>query len=371
MLLVEADGKALFRTFGIPVPMGDERGVPKTVGPWIVKAQVPMGGRGKAGGVRRCLTAEGALLESKAMIGARLNGHKVNSVLIEQEAQGAERYLSLSIDPMSYGVRVIYLRSGGVEVEREAELGRVGGVCAPEHEEICSTLGRLLENEPDRDLIMEIGGKLASLFCERELLLAEINPLFVGPNSAVAGDAKVLLDLNAVPRQPEIRMLIEARPETYVDAVRKLNEGFDYIEIDPEGEIGLLTTGAGLSMMLIDELTASGQRPLNFLDIRTGQLRRSPHRIVRAMEWMTERSSLKVVLVNIFAGITDLLEFSELLADALAQTPTMRVPVVARLVGRGQEEAARYLAERCPGMLVTPDLQLALSEVKRLAGAPA
>jgi succinyl-CoA synthetase beta subunit len=123
-------------------------------------------------------------------------------------------------------------------------------------------------------------------------------------------------------------------------------------------------------MMLIDELTASGQRPLNFLDIRTGQLRGSPHRIVQAMKWMTERSSLKVVLVNIFAGITDLLEFSELLADALAQTPMMRVPVVARLVGRGQEEAARHMAERCPGMLVTPDLQLALSEVKRLAGAP-
>ena len=137
----------------------------------------------------------------------------------------------------------------------------------------------------------------------------------------MAGDAKVVVDLNAVERQPRIAALIEARPDIYADANRKLREGFDYVELDPDGEIGLVTTGAGLSMMLIDELTARGMKPLNFCDIRTGQMRGSPARLIRVLEWITSRPSLRAVLVNIFAGITDLAEFGGLLATAMEQTP--------------------------------------------------
>src|SRR4029079_10629877 len=130
----------------------------------------------------------------------------------------------------------------------------------------------------------------------------------------VAGDAKVVVDLGAVERQPRIAALIEQRPQTYADANRKLVEGFDYVELDPDGEIGLVTTGAGLSMMLIDELTAHGMKPLNFCDIRTGQMRGSPSRVMRVLEWITARPSLRAVLVSVFAGITDLGEFGKLLA---------------------------------------------------------
>ena len=165
--------------------------------------------------------------------------------------------------------------------------------------------------------------------------------------------------------------MIVARPGIYTDAVRKITEGFDYVELDPSGEIGLLTTGAGLSMMLIDELTARGGKPLNFLDIRTGQLRGSPQRIIHALTWMAERPSLKVVLVNIFAGITDLAEFSTLLADALEKTPHMQAPVVARLVGRGAATAKANLAQRRPGMLVTEDLQESLDAIGKIIGRAA
>ena len=137
----------------------------------------------------------------------------------------------------------------------------------------------------------------------------------------MAGDAKVVVDLNAVQRQPRISAMIAARPDIYADANRKLREGFDYVELDPDGEIGLVTTGAGLSMMLIDELTARGGKPLNFCDIRTGQMRGSPARLQRVLEWIAARPSLRVVLVNIFAGITDLAEFATLLATAIEQTP--------------------------------------------------
>ena len=373
MLLIEADGKALFRAFGIAVPdglvvTGDVPALPGP-GPWMVKAQVPVGGRGKVGGVRQCATPDEVAAAARAMLGTRLKGHAVDSVLVEQTVAGAERYLSLSVDPASYGVRVIYIAGGGVDVEQAAESGGAGKVCAPDRASVAAILSDILTDDADRVALMALGEKLADLLLSRELMLAEINPLFVGPAGCIAGDAKVVIDLNAVELgQPELRALIEARPSVYTDAIRKLQEGFDYVELDPEGEIGLLTTGAGLSMMLIDELTARGGKPLNFLDIRTGQLRGSPQRIIHALTWMAERPSLKVVLVNIFAGITDLAEFAVLLADALEQTPQMRAPIVARLVGRGAAAAAKILAERRPGMLVTEDLEESLAAVGTLIG---
>jgi len=155
----------------------------------------------------------------------------------------------------------------------------------------------------------------------------------------------------------------------YADACRKLTEGFDYVELDPEGEIGLVTTGAGLSMMLIDELTARGAKPLNFCDIRTGQMRGSPARLIRVLEWITARPSLKAVLVNIFAGITDLGEFAGLLAAAVTASPGLHVPVVARLVGRNAADAKRILAAALPDMLVTEDLAEALARIDAIVGA--
>lgn len=375
MLLIEADGKALFHAFGIDVPQGvvitgDIPPLPGH-GPWMVKAQIPVGGRGKAGGIRKCDNTDAVASATRAMLGTRLKGHAVDAVLVEQTATGTEKYLSLSIDPASYGIRVIYFANGGVDVEQAAESGGAGKVCAPDRAAIAKTLSDILTNDPDRAALLALGEKLADLLLTRELMLAEINPLFVSPTGCVAGDAKVVIDLNAIDRQPEIRALIEARPTAYTDAIRKIQEGFDYVELDPEGEIGLLTTGAGLSMMLIDELTARGGKPLNFLDIRTGQLRGSPQRIINALSWMAERPSLKVVLVNIFAGITDLAEFSTLLADALDQTPQMRAPVVARLVGRGAAAAKATLAQRRPGMLVTEDLEESLSAVGKIIGRAA
>ena len=136
--------------------------------------------------------------------------------------------------------------------------------------------------------------------------------------------------------------------------------------VDPEGEIGLLTTGAGLSMMLIDELRGRGLRPYNFLDVRTGGLRGDPRRLVDVLQWMTAATRLRVLLVNIFAGITDLAEFAGLLGQALDAVPSLRVPVVARLVGPGLEGARAQLAVR--GIDVETDLDLAVARVRERLG---
>ena len=369
MLLVEADGKALFAAFRIAVPAGVVVGAGAApalpAGPWMVKAQVPVGGRGKAGGVVRCVDAAGVAEAVAAQIGMRLKGHTVQACLVEQVARGAEFFLSVVLDPACYGIRVLFHAAGGVDIEQAGGVASI--LCPPEVDAIAAAVASLVADEPAawRGELVAIGRRLGELMLARELLLAEINPLFVSEFGCVAGDAKVVVDLNAIARQPEIAALLRARPGVYADAVRKIDEGFDYVELDPAGEIGLVTTGAGLSMMLIDEMTARGLRPLNFLDIRTGQLRGSPARLVRVLGWIAARPSVKVVLVNIFAGITDLGEFARLLADAVQQSPGLRVPIVARLVGRGADEARRVLAERLPGMVVEEDLDAALAHVAR------
>jgi succinyl-CoA synthetase beta subunit len=373
VLLIEADGKALFVEHGIPVPMGVvvTGVVPKLPndGPWMVKAQVPVGGRGKAGGIVRCQSPAEVAAAVGRMLGSRLKGHEVDACLVEQVAAGQERYLAIMVDAASYGLRVIYSAQGGVEIERSGSAQ--GRLCPPHPGAVEEALAELIADEPEawRGQVAAIGKSLARMLLAQELALAEINPLFVSDAGCVAGDAKIVIDLNAIGRQPRIAALIAARPAIYADACRKIAEGFDYVELDPHGEIGLVTTGAGLSMMLIDELTARGAKPLNFCDIRTGQMRGSPERLIRVLEWITSRSSLKAVLVNIFAGITDLGEFARLLATAIQASPALKVPVVARLVGRNAAEAKRILNEAQPGMLVTEDLKDALERIDAIVGA--
>jgi succinyl-CoA synthetase beta subunit len=373
VLLIEADGKALFAEHGIPVPAGVlvTDGIPVLPpgpGPWMVKAQVPVGGRGKAGGVVACASGADATAAVTRMLGQRLKGHRVEACLVEQAATGEERYLAIMVDAASYGLRVLYAAQGGIDIETAGSAH--DRLCPPHPGAVAEALADLLADEPEawRAPIAASGRNLATMLIARELALAEINPLFVSAAGCVAGDAKVVVDLNAVDRQPRIAAMIAARPAIYADANRKLTEGFDYVELDPAGEIGLVTTGAGLSMMLIDELTARGAKPLNFCDIRTGQMRGSPERLMRVLAWITARSSLRAVLVNIFAGITDLAEFATLLATAIERTPALTVPVVARLVGRGAGEAARILAERQPEMVVTEDLEVALARIEDIVG---
>ncbi len=366
MLLVEADGKALFRQYGIPVPAGEvvrDAAWQPPQGPRVVKAQVTVGGRGKAGGVALTRDAAETTAALKRILGGSIKGHQVHACLVEAPASGRECYLSLMVDAEAGAVRVTFIPEGGVEVESHALTPAMTRLCAPEAAAIEAALAALT-GEP---AVRAIGAALARLFLEQELMLAEINPLFLGPQGAVAGDAKLVLDGNALHRQPGQEKLLRANAALYPDALRKLDEGFDYVELDAQGGIGLITTGAGLSMMLVDELSARGARPINFLDIRTGQLRGSPARLIRVLDWLSEHPSLKVLFVNIFAGITDQREFAKLLAEALKAQPTRGVPVVARLVGNGSEEARAWLAQERPDITIFEDLEGAIARVAELA----
>jgi succinyl-CoA synthetase beta subunit len=377
MLLIEADGKALFRSCGIAVPAGVmvEAGTALPAlpgnGPWIVKAQVPVGGRGKAGGVVVCGTRQEAADAVQGMIGTSIRGHLVRACLIEQTIQGIEAYVSLVVDAAEGAVRLMYSADGGVDIEQAA---RQGGMksrsCGADLTSVRAGIAALAAAMPPAEALTfrPVAEKLAELLFEKELLLAEINPLFRTPDGAVAGDAKIVVDTNALERQDDLRAFVDLRPQIYRDTWRKVHEGFDFIDLDDNGSIGLVTTGAGLSMMLIDELVSRGGAPVNFCDIRTGQFRGSPDRLIRVLEWLAESKNLRVVFVNIFAGITDLGEFARLLVQALDRAP-LRVPVIARLVGTGERAAIEYLKSAKPELAVYSDMEPALAKVIATAAA--
>jgi succinyl-CoA synthetase beta subunit len=372
MYLLEHDAKQLLARHGLPVPPGklitdpaDAASLPP--GPWVVKAQITAGGRGKAGLIRTADTTAEVTARSRDIIGKSAKGRTVLAVRVEQQVNGAaETYLSMMLDPAGDGVRIIMAAQGGVEIETLPREALKTATALPDAETLAAAAARLASTIPGAagKALAEAGRAMAAAFVAEEALLTEINPLFVYPDGRwVAGDAKMVTDDSALPRQPRQRALLADVCGAYVETTLKDAHGCDYVVVDPEGEIALLTTGAGLSMMLIDEMRGAGLKPYNFLDIRTGGLRGETKRLVNVLKWMREGRNVKVLLINIFAGITELGEFSRLLVSALKDVPEFRVPVVARLVGNGMEAARGVLAQA--GITLHSDLDAALSEVRK------
>ncbi len=260
-------------------------------------------------------------------------------------------------------VRTSTVSDGGVDIEDGGEALK-SKIAAPDEASMIAATNALAADQPDalQTVITDAAARLVPAFLQHEAMMLEINPLFVLDDGGwVAGDAKMVIDENALFRQPEVSKFIDARDPVYWETQAKRDHGFDYVEIDPQGEIGLLTTGAGLSMMLVDELIGSGLKPFNFLDLRSGGLRGDPSRIIQVMNWMADGPNVGVVLVNIFAGITHLGEFTELLLRAFKETPRLQVPVVARLVGNGLEDARKIIEESGEPITLEPDLAKAIA----------
>ena len=376
MLILEHDAKTILAAEGVRVPAGTlaaaaDAPPPDFPAPWFVKAQVPAGGRGKAGGIVRAETPGEMKAALARLLGSRLKGHPVRECRIEAAVgDAAEAYFSLSVDPRSGRVIVLLSAEGGVEIENEA--GRAGlraDLCRRDSGAIAASAAKLAEKLPDPAglALADAGEILGELFCRLEATQIEINPLLVhADGSWTAGDAKVIVDEAAFPRQELFAELVRGRAHAYPEAALKLEQDFDYVELDPEGEIGLVTTGAGLSMQLIDEMLEAGVRPYNFCDIRSGTFRGSPARLIWTMQQIAKGKSMRAVLVNIFAGVTHLGELAGLLLQARAAVPELDVPVIVRLVGNGLDEAKEILAASDAAFTLETDLEQA---VRRCAEA--
>ncbi len=376
MYLLEHDAKQLLARHHIPAPQGslllnsaDLNALPP--GPWVVKGQITAGGRGKAGLIRTADSAADVSARAAEIIGKTAKGRSVNAVRVEQQVHDAgEAYVSMMLDPAAAGVRIIMAAQGGMEIEALPRDALKTATAAPDVAALAAAAEKLAASFPGAagKALAEAGRAMAAAFLAEEALLIEINPLFVHADGRwLAGDAKFVTDDSALPRQPQQRSLLADTCGAYVETALKDAHGCDYVVVDPAGEIALLTTGAGLSMMLIDEMRGAGLKPYNFLDIRTGGLRGETKRLVNVLNWMREGRQVKVLLINIFAGITELGEFSRLLVSALKDVPEFRVPVVARLVGNGMEAARGVLAEA--GITLHSDLDAALAEVRKHLGA--
>src|SRR5262245_39390658 len=368
MMLLEHDAKELLAAEGVPVPMGmltttvDAEPPATLAAPWMVKAQIPVGGRGKAGGIRRAETAAELRQSLSELLGRTIKGQAVDACRVEQCIEGMECYFSVSLDATQGRLRVLLSSQGGVDIEAHA--GRVlsADVAFKEREviEAAHQLAGIMAS-PVRDTLIGAAERLIAEFFAFEATLLEVNPLFIRPNGAwTAGDLKLAIDDNALVRQPRLRDLIHRRTAAYPETVLKLDHGFDFVVVDPDGEIGLVTTGAGLSMQMLDELAERGHRDFNFCDIRTGELRGDAARLVHVFRWIAAGPKVRSVLINFFAGITHLGDVAKLLVEALNAVPELGVPVTARLIGNGYDEAIAVFGAAGNPLRVEPDLDRAI-----------
>ncbi|HVV32072.1 MAG TPA: ATP-grasp domain-containing protein [Vitreimonas sp.] len=369
MMLLEHDAKELLRARGLPVPQATlvrarDAHSASLSAPVVVKAQAPVGGRGKAGGIVLCQTEAEASTALARILGMQIKGHAVRACRLEAPvAYQSEAYLSFMVDPAHANVRVLMSASGGVEIESQQE-NLLATSAEANANAIAAAAAALAAPLPAKigEALVAAATPLAEAFIALEATLLEINPLFVAADGAwTIGDAKLVLDDNAYERSAAFEELMARQADLYPEMAFKLAHGFDYVELDPQGDIGLITTGAGLSMQLVDELTARGLKPFNFCDIRTGGFRGEPDRLIDVLQRIAAGPNIRTALINFFAGSTDLAEIARLLLLALERVPAFNVPVVARMIGNNYDAARGIIADAGDPIRVEPDLEKAIA----------
>ena len=384
MDLLEYQGKQLFAQYGIPVPEGkravtssEARAAAEGLGfPVVIKAQVQIGGRGKAGGIKLAKDADEAETHAEAILGMDIRGLTVHEVWVERASDiAAEYYAAVVFDRGAKQPLVMLSSMGGMDVEQIAE----------EHPEAIARLhvdplvgflpfhGRRLAYESgiDADVIRPVGSMLAKLydaFTKLDAMLLEVNPLIVtGDREVVALDAKVSVDDNALGRHQEVAEMRNPSAEDPQEQMAK-ERGITYVKLG--GDIGILGNGAGLVMSTLDVVAQAGGKPANFLDVGGGA---KAEEIVQALEVLLSDAQVKAVLFNIFGGITRCDEVANGILQALDQID-VRVPIVVRLDGTNDEEGRRILAEAdAPQLHPAKTMLEAAARVVELAktGAPA
>jgi len=358
MKLHEYQARDLLAKYGIPVTgggvastPGEVRQIAEQIGSKVVvKAQVFVGGRGKAGGVKLADTPDEAEKVAGQILGMDIKGLTVEKVLVaEAISYQKEIYLGAVLDRGTKSVVMIASSEGGVEIEEVAKTNPDAIIKVPAHPHL-----GLLDYQA-RDLAFGIGltdGKQArqfasiakalyQVFAENDASLVEINPLVIRQDGALqALDSKVLLDDSGLFRHPELEALRDSSDEP--EAEQKAREaGITFIKLD--GNIGCMVNGAGLAMATMDVIKLFGGEPANFLDIGGGA---GKDKVKAALQIILADPNVKAVLFNIFGGITRVDEVAKGIIAALEEIDT-KVPMVARLVGTN-EEAGRALLENSP-----------------------
>ncbi len=380
MNLHEYQAKKLFEEYGIPVPSGRPahsikealRHAADSQGPWVVKAQVHAGGRGKAGGVKFCDSLDKVESVVRDLLGKRLvtkqsgpEGQPVNCVLVQRASNIAgELYLAMLVDRQAGRVAVIASEAGGMDIEE---------VAATEPDKIlsftidpllgllqyqCRGLGQKLGlDAKKRKQLAAILPAMYRLFLDKDLALVEINPLIITDTGDLeALDAKVAVDDNALYRQTA---LAEWRDPTQEDPKENTARRYDLNYVSLSGNIGCMVNGAGLAMATMDVIKLYGGEPANFLDVGGNA---TADKVAEAFKLLVSDAKVAAILVNIFGGIVR----CDLIAEGIIQAVKevgVHVPVVVRLEGTNVGRGRAILAETRLPITTADDLSDAAQKV--------
>ena len=383
MKIHEYQAKDIFRQAGIPVPEGrlltssDEATEATRMiagNPWVVKAQVHAGGRGKGGGVKVVNDPQAVISTTELLLKTSLvtpqtgpDGVNVNKVLVEQGVNiQKELYLGMVIDRKMGRPTMIFSQAGGMAIEEVAKetpeliwkeyVDPATGWLPYQSRNLIYRLDPLPSSAVVKQL-MAVMAKVYNIFVTRDCSLVEINPLVITAEEQVfAVDAKMNFDDNALFRQKELLALDDPSEEDPLDLMAK-EHNLNYIRLD--GNIGAMVNGAGLAMATLDLIKAAGAEPANFLDAGGGA---NEEMIAKGFEIILKDPRVKAILVNIFGGILrcDVLARGVV---AAAQKNQIAVPLIVRLEGTNVEEGRKILENSDLTFLLAKDLAEAADHV--------
>ena len=378
MKIHEYQAKDILARYGIPIQPGRVAYTPEEAeeiarelgGPVVIKAQVYVGGRGKAGGIQFGDTPEQARAAAAKVLGMDIKGLTVEKVLVVSKLEIKEEYyLGIILDRKSQAPVVMVSKAGGIDIEEVAAttpekiirqpIDMRWGLRSFEARSILARAG--LPHQ-----VIAKGGAiltaLAKAFIESDASLAEINPLALTANGQVqAADAKILIDDNGLFRQKEYAAWAESEESNPLEFEAK-QEGLTYVKLD--GNIGVIGNGAGLVMTTLDMVARVGGKPANFLDIGGG----AKAEIMRkALSFVARDPQVKGILVNIFGGITRGEEVAKGVIMAQADLPK-GMPIVVRLSGTGSEEGKEMLKQH-PGLDWGKDMREAAQKIVAVVGS--
>ncbi|PIE53555.1 ADP-forming succinate--CoA ligase subunit beta [Candidatus Fermentibacteria bacterium] len=372
MKLHEFQGKEMLRSYGVSVPESLVGYFPDEVWklsmqiglPCVVKAQVLIGGRGKAGGVRYCTDFAQVRSFAGELLGKQLHtaqgSASVHRLLVEQAVDIQEEYyFAITMDRSLSVPLILVSRSGGMEIEEVTALdpsrllrlpvNPYTGLIPCHIRQICAFLG--LNDLQSRE--MDLFRKLYRLFIEKECLLLEINPLVrTGKNELIPLDIKMDVDENALFRQRDI-MRLRDMSEWDEDETEARLSGMSFIKL--EGDIGCMVNGAGLAMATMDFIQNCGRQPANFLDIGGTA---TPETIRKGFEILLRCPGVNTIFVNIFGGIVRCDRVASGILEALS-AHDVQIPVLVRLGGAYVEEAREVLAGSATPVTVIDDMEQA------------
>lgn len=355
MKIHEYQAAGLMKQYGIAVPPGrvasevyDAVLIAEEVKyPVVLKAQVHVGGRGKAGGIKIAKTKKELEEHFTALRKMSIKGYPVEKVYVVKAIDIREEfYLSITVDPARDDLVVIASAEGGVEIEQTAKdrpdaVDKIyfEGRLTFDEERWAACAEKMFRSDKHKREATEILRNLVKLFVDNDCSLAEINPLVVDGNGRViAADAKVNLDDNGLYRHPELEDL---RDKTYEDPDEFEAKAHNLSFVKLEGNVGCIVNGAGLAMATMDIVQLEGGRPANFLDVGGSS---NPEKVLNALRIILRNPEVDVILINIFGGITRCDDIANGILEARRQLD-LSVPLVVRLTGTNEEEAKKILGE--------------------------